>query len=301
MSSSNAPALPAPPPRRLLTPEASNVLGWWWLAIVTTLVLLCSMWPSIFPENATGGLSSTSGYLLVIIIGVLVAVGSWCSYEFANGKPRSARIMRLIAMIGLVLGLVGVGYFLYSVAFGPAGPSGETFWGPSGVLAGITWTMIIILPFIFGLTFIFGLMNDAVDEWFNPPVSFTPTDASLRIDPRTAAIMAGGVSASMADEELMGELSEAMSLTDKKARFGETDRSIEVIGSSEEDVSVEVIGGTEVHNSNDSMEELAALERALTQDASKKGKDKKKEKKKEEKLEAGPGDSPLKVDDDFKL
>lgn len=295
--SSITPALPAPPPPRLLTPEASNVMGWWWLAIVTAIVLLCSMWPSIFADSG-GGLSATSSYLLVILCSGLLGLGVWCSYGFAKAQPWSARMMRLITMIGLGVGLVGVAYFLYSVAFAAATPGGQSFWGPSGVLSGIMWGMIIILPFIFGLTLIFGLMNDAVDEWFNPPpVTDDRTMGRLQINPRTAALMVRS-SGTDGDEALMGELSEAMSLTGKSTTYD--DHSVEVIGSSEDDLSVEVIGGKQVkRGSSDSMEELAALEEALTHDASKKGK--KDKKKKEEKLDIGKGDEPLKVDDDFKL
>lgn len=290
------------PEPRLLTPEASNVLGWWWLAIVTTIVLLCAMWPSIF-EGSTGGLSSMSNYLLVIISAVLLVVGAWCSLGFSRSQAWSARVMRLVVMIGLGVGLVGVGYFLYSVAFAPASASGQSFFGPSGVLSGILWSMIIILPFIFGLTLIFGLMNDAIDEWFNPPAAHELTDANLKVNPRTAAIIAGGSSPDMGDEALMGELSEAMSLTGKNRNY-DGDQSIEVIGSSEEDMSVEVIGSKETGDeSSDSMAELAALEEALTEDASRKikGTQKPDKKKEEKKYEGGKGDGPLAVDDDFKL
>jgi len=289
------------PQTRLLTPEASNVLGWWWLAIVTTIVLLCAMWPSIF-DGSTGGLSSMSSYLLVIIVAILLAIGCWCSVGFSRAQPWSARMMRLVAMIGLVVGLLGVVYFLYSVAFAPASPGGQTFFGPSGVLSGTLWGLMILLPFIFGLTLIFGLMNDAIDEWFNPPAEYEITDAHLSLDPRKAAIVARGSDAEvMGDEALMGELSEALSDSGKKRTY-DGDQSIEVIGSAEEDLSVEVIGDAGP-GSDDSMAELAALEEALTEDASKKIKGKKKvEKKKEEKkYEAGKGDEPLAVDDDFKL
>ncbi|HQR08369.1 MAG TPA: hypothetical protein PLN21_16185 [Gemmatales bacterium] len=290
------------PEPRLLTPEASNVLAWWWLAIVTTIVLLCSMWPSIF-VSGTGGMSSMSTYLLVIISAVLIALGIWCSLGFSRGQSWSARAMRLVVMIGLGVGLAGVSYFLYSVAFAPESASGHSFFGPSGVLSGILWGMIIILPFIFGLTLIFGLMNDAVDEWFNPPPAYELTDDNLKVNPRTAAIIARGNSADMGDEALMGELSEAMSLTGNNRSY-DGDQSIEVIGSSEEDLSVEVIGSKETgDDSSDSMAELAALEVALTEDASKKikGKQKADKKKEEKKYEGGKGEEPLAVDDDFKL
>lgn len=301
MSSPAAPLLKPEP--RLLTPEASNVLAWWWLAIVTTIVLLCSMWPSIF-EGSTGGLVSMSNYLLVILVALLLILGTWCSVGFSRAQAWSARVMRLVVMIGLGVGLAGVAYFLYSVAFAPASPGGQTFFGPSGVLSGILWSLIILLPFIFGLTLIFGLMNDAIDEWFNPPAAEELTDANLKVNPRTAAIIAGGAGAvAMGDEELMGELSEAMSLTGKNRNY-DGDQSIEVIGSAEEDLSVEVIGSKETGDeSSDSMAELAALEVALTEDASKKipGKQKSDKKKEEKKYEAPKGDSPLAVDDDFKL
>ncbi|MFT3882817.1 MAG: hypothetical protein QM703_24580 [Gemmatales bacterium] len=290
------------PEPRLLTPEASNVLGWWWLAIVTTIVLLCSMWPSIF-EGSTGGLASLSNYLLVILCAILLLIGTWCSVGFSRAQPWSAWMMRLVVMIGLGVGLAGVGYFLYSVAFAPASAGGQSFFGPSGVLSGILWGLIMLLPFIFGLTLIFGLMNDAVDEWFNPPANYELTDAHLRVDPRTAAIVAGGSSPEMGDEALMGELSQAMSLSEKQRSY-DGDQSIEVIGSAEDDLSVEVIGSKETgDDSSDSMAELAALEEALTEDASKKikGKQKKDKSKEQKKYDAGKGEEPLAVDDDFKL
>ncbi len=301
--SSNPASVPASPPPRVLTPEASNVLGWWWLAIVTTIVLLASMWPSIFPDSSAGGLASMSNYLLVIVVAVLLAVGAWCAYAFSRAQAWSAGAMRLTAMIGLGVGLAGIGYFLYSVAFAPASPSGHSFFGPAGVLTGIMWGLIILLPFIFGLTLIFGLMNDAVDEWFNPPLVYERTDIKMNIDPSMAAAMAsaamsGGAGSARAtgDDELMGELSEAMSLTGKTGRI-DGDQSIEVIGSAEDDLSVEVIGDKNADGSDDSMEELAALERALTKDVAKKGKPQ----KKETKPDFGKGDEPLKVDEDFKL
>src|SRR5262245_39881586 len=104
---SKAASIPVPPPSRMLTPEASNVLGWWWLAIVTTIVLLVSMWPSIFPDTSPsgGGLASTSTYMLVILCAILVGVGAWVGYAFAKGQPWSAGTMRLVAMIGLGVGL----------------------------------------------------------------------------------------------------------------------------------------------------------------------------------------------------
>lgn len=288
------------PEPRLLTPEASNVLAWWWLAIVTTIVLLAAMWPSIF-EGSSGGMASTSTYLLVIISAILIGIGAWCSLGFSRGQPWSARVMRLVVMIGLGVGLAGVGYFLYSVAFAPATAGGQTFWGPSGVLSGVLWGLMMLLPFIFGLTLIFGLMNDAIDEWFNPPASYEITEANLKINPRTAAIIASGSSPDMGDEALMGELSEAMSLTEKNRNY-DGDQSIEVIGSSEDDLSVEVIGSKDTgDDSSDSMAELAALEEALTEDASKKIKAVQKKKKEEKKYEAGKGEEPLAVDDDFKL
>lgn len=290
------------PQPRLLTPEASNVLGFWWLAIVTTIVLLCAMWPSIFAGNTTG-ITPASTYLLVIISATLLAVGAWVGSGFSRGQAWSASAMRLITLIGLVVGLVGVGYFLYSVAFAAETPGGQSFFGPTGVLSGTLWTLMIILPFIFGLTLIFGLMNDAIDEWFNPPVSYEHTDVSLTIDPETAAAMAGSSHAVvMGDEALMGDLSAAMSSTGK-ARKHRTEKSMEAYGSADDDLSVEVIGGKDA--GSDSMAELAALEEALTKDASKKipGRktDDKKKKKEEKKYEAGKGDEPLAVDDDFKL
>ena len=303
----SSPALAVVKPQpRLLTPEASNVLGFWWLAIVTAIVLICAMWPSIFEGNTTGT-TPASTYLLIIICAVFLAVGAWVGSGFSRGQAWSARAMRLVTLIGLVVGLVGVGYFLYSVAFAPEGPGGQSFFGPTGVLSGTLWTLMIILPFIFGLTLIFGLMNDAIDEWFNPPASYEITDASITIDPQTAAAMAGSSHAVvMGDEALMGDLSAAMSLTGKARKHRRDDQSIEVIGSAEDDLSVEVIGSKETGNaSSDSMAELAALEEALTQDASKKipgrKKDDKKKKKEERKYEAGKGDEPLAVDDDFKL
>lgn len=296
MSSITAPVVKPQP--RLLTPEASNVLGWWWLAIITTIVLLFSMWPSIF-EGSTGGMASTSNYLLYIISAALLMMGVWCSLGFSRAQPWSARVMRLVTMIGLVVGLIGVGYFLYSVAFAPASPTGQSFFGPNGVLSGTLWGMIILLPFIFGLTLIFGLMIDAVDDWLNPRTNYEITEESLKAIPRTAAVVAGGTSSpDLGDEALMGELSEAMSNTDMSRNY-QGDQSIEVIGSAEEDLSVEVIGSNDAGpGSDDSMAELAALEEALTEDASKKIKGKKKE---EKKYEAGKGDEPLAVDDDFKL
>jgi len=287
------------PQARPLTPEASNVLGFWWLSIVTTIVLLCAMWPSIF-EGSRTGMSATSTYLLVIICAVLLVIGAWCGHGFSRAQAWSARTMRLITLIGLVVGLAGIGYFLYSVAFAPEGPGGQSFFGPTGVLSGTLWTLMIILPFIFGLTFIFGLMNDAVDEWFNPPVSFEITDASITIDPHTAAVLnSSSNDVGMKDEALMGDLSAAMSLSGKARKHHHDDQSIEVIGSAENDLSVEVIGSKDGDASSDSMAELAALEEALTKDASKKIPAKKK--KEEKKYEAGKGDEPLAVDDDFKL
>ncbi len=304
----SSPALAVVKPQpRLLTPEASNVLGFWWLSIVTTIVLLCAMWPSIFEGSNAAGTTPASTYLLIIIIAVLLAVGAWVGSGFSRGQAWSARAMRLTTLIGLVVGLVGVGYFLYSVAFAAETPGGQSFFGPTGVLSGTLWTMMIILPFIFGLTLIFGLMNDAIDEWFNPPTSFEITDASITIDPETAAEMAGSSHAIvMGDEALMGDLSQAMSLTGKARKYRD-DQSIEVIGSAEDDLSVEVIGSKDGGDaSSDSMAELASLEQALTQDASKKipprkKKDDKKKKKEEKTYDAGKGDEPLAVDDDFKL
>jgi hypothetical protein len=294
MSSATVKALP--PLTRPLTSEASNVLGFWWLAIVTTLVLLASMWPSIFTDG-----SSMGNYLLFIISTVLIALGVWCTIGFVKAQSWSAGAMRLITMIGLGVGLAGVGYFLYSVAFAATPNNAPTFWGPSGVLAGVMWTLVILLPFIFGMTLIFGLMNEAIDDWFNPPTAVTVTRASLQIDPRTAALMAGaaGVSSQLGDDDLMGELDQAMNMTEDSAILG-SDQSIEVIGSAEDDLSVEVISDQgDLDTDNDSMAELAALEEALTEDASKKIPAQKK--KPEPKYEAGKGDEPLAVDDDFKL
>lgn len=297
MSNAQAQALPTPAPR-VLTTEASNVLGFWWLSIVTTIVLLAAMWPSIFPDSAAGGLTATAGYLITFLASGLVAIGIWCSIGFVRAQPWSARIMRLVTLIGLGVGLAGVGYFLYSVAFAKVPDNGPSFFGPSGVLGGVLWALIIILPFIFGLTLIFGLMNDAIDDWFNPqPVAYELTADNLQVDPRTAALLAGGTAASMmGDEDLMGDLNEAMGHSDKNAAFP-SDESVEVIGSAEEDLSVEVISDTGDAVGTDSMEELAALEEALSEDANKKAKKKKEEKK----YEAGKGDEPLAVDDDFKL
>jgi hypothetical protein len=178
------------------------------------------------------------------------------------------------------------------------------------VLSGVLWALVILLPFIFGLTLIFGLMNDAIDDWFSPPVAQVRTQAGMRVDPATAALLAGGagaVSVGLTDEALMGELNEAMSLTDKSNVYDDQSvevigsdedesLSVEVVGSAEDDLSVEVIGGEETESS-DSMADLAALEEALTEDASRKlPKPAKKEDKK-----PTSGDEPLAVDDDFKL
>jgi hypothetical protein len=291
MSSATVKALPAP--SRPLTSEASNVLGFWWLAIVTTLVLLFSMWPSIFSDGGSMG-----NYLLFIISSVLITLGVWCSIGFVKAQSWSAGAMRLITMIGLGVGLAGIGYFLYSVAFAATLNNAPTFWGPSGVLSGVLWTLVILLPFIFGMTLIFGLMNESIDDWFNPPPPQAVTRPNLRIDPRTAALMAG-VSTQLGDDELMGELNEAMDMTENSSILG-SDQSIEVIGSAEDDLSVEVISDQGGMNSeSDSMAELAALEEALTEDASKKLP--KPPKKEDKKLDTGKGDEPLAVDDDFKL
>jgi hypothetical protein len=299
--SSTARALPAPAPARPLTSEASNVLAFWWLAIVTTIVLLATMWPSIFPESSSG-MGSTASYLITIISAGLVAIGIWCTIGFVNGQAWSARVMRLVTLIALGVGIAGVGFFLYSVAFASSKVNEPSFFGPSGVLGGVLWTLIIVLPFIFGLTLIFGLMNDAVDEWFNPaPVSKARTEETyLKVDPRTAALLVGStgaLSAQLGDEALMGELNEAMDLTDRNSAFNE-DQSIEVIGSAEDDESIEVLSDGGEIGSSDSMAELAALEEALSEDASKRlpPTPAKKEKKK-----AGGEDEPLAVDDDFKL
>ena len=299
MSSSNAPALSTPAPR-YLTPEASNVLGFWWLSIVTTIVLMATMWPSIFPESSSGGLASTASYLITIISSVLVALGIWCSMGFVRGQPWSARAMRLITMIGLGVGLAGVGYFLYSVAFAPTPNNAPSFFGPSGVLSGILWSLIILLPFIFGLTLIFGLMNDAIDDWFNPqPTMYTRTSSNLRIDPQTAALLAGGADLT-GEAQILDDVDEALGVTDQNAAYAD-DQSVEVIGSAEEDLSVEVISDAGGQATSDSMEELAALEEALTEDAGKKAKKAAAKKKEENKYDAGKGDAPLAVDDDFKL
>lgn len=300
--SSIARALPAPAPARPLTTEASNVLTFWWLAIVTTIVLLATMWPSIFPDSSSG-MGTTASYLITIISAVLVAIGIWCTIGFVHAQAWSARVMRLVTLIGLGVGVAGVGFFLYSVAFASSRPNEPSFFGPSGVLAGVLWTLIIILPFIFGLTLIFGLMNDAVDEWFNPaPVSKARTEETyLKVDPKTAALLAGStgaLSAQLGDEALMGELNEAMDLTDRNSAFNE-DQSVEVIGSADDDdQSIEVLSDAGEVASSDSMAELAALEQALSEDASKRlpPVPAKKEKKK-----AGGEDEPLAVDDDFKL
>ncbi|MBL8824695.1 MAG: hypothetical protein JNJ77_19065 [Planctomycetia bacterium] len=288
--SDNASAVKAPP-LRTLTPEASNVLGFWWLAIVTAVVLMVTMWPSIFTDSS----STFPNYVLVIFSLVLIGLGLWCTIGFLRAQPWSARMMRLITLIGLGVGLAGVGYFLYSVAFAGSPNNAPSFWGPSGVLSGVMWTLIILLPFIFGLTLIFGLMNEAIDEWFNAPPEALATEAHLAVDPKTAALIAGGAGALSADLDtgtLQGQLSKAM------PRIEESE-SIEVIGDTDsEDLSVEVIGAREAlaTGDTDSMAELAALEEALKKDASKKGKS-----KTEKKLDTGKGDEPLAVDDDFKL
>lgn len=293
MSSATVKALPAP--TRYLTSEASNVLGFWWLSIVTTLVLLAAMWPSIFPD---GG--SLPGYLIAIITAVVLVIGIWCTIGFVKAQSWSAGVMRLVAMIGLGVGVAGIGYFLYSVAFAPTPNNAPTFWGPNAVLSGVLWGLMFFLPLVLGLAVIFGLMSDSIDEWFNPQLIEPQTRANLRVDPRTAALMAGaaGVSAQLGDEDLMGELNEAMELTDRNATLG-SDESIEVIGSADDDLSVEVISDQGGTAESDSMAELAALEEALTEDASKKIPAQKK--KEEKKLDAGKGDEPLAVDDDFKL
>jgi hypothetical protein len=301
--SSTARALPASAPARPLTPEASNVLAFWWLAIVTTIVLLCAMWPSIFGES--GALASTGSYLITIISAVLVAIGIWCSVGFVTAQHWSARVMRLVTLIALGVGIAGVGFFLYSVAFAASKPNEPSFFGPSGVLGGVMWTLVIMLPFIFGLTLIFGLMNDSVDEWFNPPPAESVTQARLNVDPKTAALLAGStgaLSSQLGDEALMGELNEAMDLNTGSLR-NQTgglldDQSIEVIGGGDDDMSVEVLSDGGNLDSDDSMAELAALEEALTEDASKKLPPV--PKKKEEKKPTS-GDEPLAVDDDFKL
>lgn len=294
MSSATVKALP--PPTRPLTSEASNVLGFWWLAIVTTLVLLVAMWPSIFTDGGSMG-----NYLLFIISTVLIALGVWCSIGFVKAQSWSAGAMRLIAMIGLGVGLAGIGYFLYSVAFAATPNNAPTFWGPNAVLSGVLWGLMFFLPMVLGLAVIFGLMNEAIDDWFNPPPPEAVTRAQLRVDPRTAALMAGaaGVSAQLDDDLLQGDLDEAIGLSENSSILG-SDQSIEVIGSAEDDLSVEVISDQgDAEADNDSMAELAALEEALTEDASKKIPAQKK--KEEKKVDAGKGDEPLAVDDDFKL
>ncbi|HMO35738.1 MAG TPA: hypothetical protein PKA06_06820 [Gemmatales bacterium] len=290
MSSASAKALRAP--LRPLTSAASNLLGFWWLAIITGVLLIIAMWPSIFTEGNLGG------YLLFIVVGVLLALGIWCTLGFVKAQSWSAGAMRLVAMIGIGVGLAGIGFFLYSVAFASTPAGAPTFWGPSAFLSGVLWAVMFFLPLIFALAVIFGLMSDGIDDWFNPLPIEPATRAGIQVDPRTAALMAGGagLSAQLSDEALMGDLNEALDMTDKNASLGD-DQSIEVIGSADDDLSVEVIGDEGKAAESDSMAELAALEEVLTEDASKKIPQPSQEKK----PDIGKGDEPLAVDDDFKL
>lgn len=294
-------AAPATEPRRPLTPEASNLLGWWWLAIVFALVLLLAIWPSLFD----GG-SSFGTYFAVILCAAVLALGTWVSVGWTRGREWSAGAMRMSALVGLIAGLVAVAYFLYSVAFAAAPAGSPGFFGPTPILAGILWVIMIVLPFIFGLLVIFGLMSDGADEWLHPPIPAAETHPNLKIDPATAAMMAGGgaaVSHAVTDESLMTDLSKVITSEDMDRRNtgplrrAGDEQSVEVVGQAEDDLSVQIVGGHDVTQDEGSIAELAALEQALSDDAKKK-KDKKA--KKEPKKPSG-GDEPLSVDDDFKL
>lgn len=294
-------AVPEPEARRPLTPEASNILGWWWLALVFAMVLLIAIWPSLFE-----GPGSFGTYLAVIICTAIVVLGTWVSTAWTRAKEWSAGAMRMAAIVGLIAGLVAIGYFLYAVAFAtpPAGSPG--FFGPTPILAGFLWVILIVLPFIFGLLVIFGLMSDAADEWLHPPILPAETHPNLKIDPATAAIMAGGgaaVSHVVSDEALMTDLSRVITAEDMDRPAtgsipGYREQSIEMVGNADEDLSVQVVGGHDVTQDEGSLAELAALEQALSEDAKKK---KAKKGKKEEKKKPSGGDEPLSVDDDFKL
>jgi hypothetical protein len=304
---SDAPVETVLPPeeRRPLTPEASNILGWWWLAIGFSVLLLWAMWPSIFTDSA----SSFGTYLGVVITIAFVALGAWAAAGFTRAEPWSVGVMRMTAIIGMVVGLLAVAYFLYAVAFtGPAKsslPGSQTagFFGPEGsFLGGFLWVTIIILPFIFGLMIIFGLMSEGAEHWMNPPPPESPTAPNLRIDPATAAMLAGSagaVSHGVSDEALMTELSQVMTVNQATLRRPGDEQSVEVVGTAGDDLSVEVVGG-DVTQDEGSLAELAALEQALSEDAAKKKKAKK-QKKEEKKKKATSGDEPLSVDDDFKL
>jgi hypothetical protein len=291
-SMSTAPVVTTTEERRPMTPEASNLLGWWWLAIALTIVLITAMWPSIFPENS--GMMPI--YFAIMVCGALVAVGIWASIGFWRASPSSAQIMRLTAMIGIGVGIAGVAYFLYSVAFatpvktGPGSAVAVGFFGPEGsFLTSILWTLLVILPFIFGLLVIFGLMSDGIEEWFNPQPEemVTRKQPRLQVDPSTAAIMAGGAAASMeVAEESMTDIVDRARATAAHEAAGE-DVSVEVVGSAHDDLSVEVIGGA---TEQGTVDELAALEKALSEDL--KGKPA---------SHHSSHDEPLSVDDDLKI
>jgi hypothetical protein len=272
-----------------MTPEASVFFGWWWLSIVFTIVLLAAMWPSIFSESS----GSMPTYLAVLISAGLVAVGIWASLLYWRADPASAQIMRLTIYVILGVGLVSVIVFLTSVAFGTPEKTGLApatgFFGPEGsapILSGILWAFLIALPFTFGLLVIFGLMSDGVEDWFNPP----PAEAlTSRLDSSSAGLIAGGAAASMelsGERQVLAEVDEAMTRTAPRAKASE-DVSVEVVGQAQDDLSIEVIGGSAQDHAT--VEELSALERALSEDMQ--GKPAKK----------GGHDEPLKVDEDLKL
>jgi hypothetical protein len=287
--------------RRPLTPDASNLLGWWWLAIVFAIVLLVAIWPSLFTDQ----ISSFGNFTLLVISAGVVAWAAVVAWGFARAKEWSAGAMRLTAIVGLAVGLAAVAFFLYSVAFAAPPTGSPSFWGPTPILSGILWVVLIVLPFIFGLLIIFGLMSDGVDQWYHPPLVESPTATNLRVDPQTAAIMAGGagaVSHAVSEEGLIDELSQVMTIDDATSRrrpVRRTDgdeQSVEVIGTAGDELSVEVVGGP--GDDEGSLAELAALEQALSEDKDKKAARKK---KKDEKKKPSKGDEPLSVDDDFKL
>lgn len=272
----SAEAIAIPEPKKRVVPaEINNILTFWWLMLAFGGLAIASLWPIAFANSAT----NFPGLLLSVVLTGLLLLGIFGHYGFVNTTSWSISLMRLTTLLFLGLGIALIVWFF--VANGPVGGGKSTVLGPSDLffLPVALLTLMLVLPFIFGMMVIFGLMHESVERWYNPPLEEEEQHGMSVADPVMAMAMSMGAGAAAASSVASG----------RSRRGDEDDLSVEVVGSAD-DVAEEVVeedAGTE--------EELAALEEALTDQAKPKGK------AKQDVTTAYSDDEPLKVDDDMKL
>jgi hypothetical protein len=161
-----------------MPPEVGTVAAAWWLTIGLSALLIAGILPmSPKPLVEAGSITSAGWFGVLIVLGLMLAVGIWIGSGLRNGKPGAEKLCKIGLLGLLVLDLVAItAVIALSAMSKPEGSQAglEVPLGPVPLLGIVLLAFMVLMPVLFAILSFSLLAVPAVGEYFVPAQEETP-------------------------------------------------------------------------------------------------------------------------------